>query len=144
MSAWRIPGSLWWFGLMERSQTETAMETPRWGKVAPFERFESSDARLAERDIEEHWRHGGQFAAGCRERRRAGIRTSGGRPFQGLVVPGTVRLSSVRLTKGEGSVFGRSQAARLGWVSPIAMIPLSVCKTWFLQPRLFASTNSSI
>ena len=54
MFAWRIVRPLWWFGLIERSETEHPMEPPRWRKSALFDRFLSFDVRLADGATEGH------------------------------------------------------------------------------------------
>ena len=48
MFAWRVLRPLWWFGLIERSETEHPFEPPRWRKTALFDRFLSFDVRLAD------------------------------------------------------------------------------------------------
>ena len=48
MFAWRVLRPLWWFGLIERSETAHPFEPPRWRKTALFDRFLSFDVRLAD------------------------------------------------------------------------------------------------
>ena len=48
MFAWRVLRPLWWFGLIERSRTETPLEPPRWRKSTLFDRFLSFDVQLTE------------------------------------------------------------------------------------------------
>ena len=48
MFAWRVLRPLWWFGLIERSETEHPFEPPRWRKTALFDRFLSFDVHLAD------------------------------------------------------------------------------------------------
>ena len=48
MFAWRVLRPLWWFGLIERSETEHPLEPPRWRKTALFDRFLSFDVGLAD------------------------------------------------------------------------------------------------